>query len=157
MPLTKLLKKPAKDFSQKEKKMILDDHRIRHAWYSSTKQGKQIHDKETGKLLTLKDIGEQHTKIVRKMFSLKINHNYVPNSVDQTLPKNLKEKSKKMAKSTLDKIIEDALIKKIKNKRNTEGKYTHKDCKNFKDGRCLLKNKKVDPDGPICPSFELKK
>jgi len=157
MPLMKLLKKPAKDYSKLEKFQLIDDHRLRHAWYSSTKQGKQIHDKETGKLLTLKDISEQHTKIVRKMFSLKIKHNYVPNSVDQTLPKNLKEKSKKMAKSTLDKIIKDALIKKIKDKRNTEGKYTHKDCKNFKDGRCLLKNKKVDPNGPICPSFKLKK
>jgi len=47
------------------------------------------------------------------MFSLKMNHNYVPNSVDQTLPQDLKKKSKKESKSMLNKIIKNAILKKI--------------------------------------------
>lgn len=30
----------------------------------------------------------------------------------------------------------------------------HKDCKNFENGHCTLKDIDVDPDGKACGSFE---
>jgi len=33
------------------------------------------------------------------------------------------------------------------------GQPKHKDCANFKDGKCLLYGVTVPPDGPACPNF----
>ncbi len=30
---------------------------------------------------------------------------------------------------------------------------THRECANFRDGRCLLFGIEVDPDAPACPNF----
>ena len=30
---------------------------------------------------------------------------------------------------------------------------THRECVNFRDGRCLLLGIEVDPDAPACPNF----
>ena len=30
---------------------------------------------------------------------------------------------------------------------------THKDCRNFRDGVCVLLGVQVNPDGPACPKF----
>ncbi|RLI05368.1 hypothetical protein DRO24_05945 [Candidatus Bathyarchaeota archaeon] len=30
---------------------------------------------------------------------------------------------------------------------------THRECANFRDGRCLLLGIEVDPNGPACPNF----
>ena len=74
-------------------RQLLDDHRIVHAWWKYIqKYKKNLTDRKTGKKIDKKEIIDRHTQIVEEMFSRGFKH-YYRSSLDDTLPKKLKEKT----------------------------------------------------------------
>jgi len=108
MPLTYLLKKPVKKYKDSDKRQLLNDHRIRHMWWASLQQGKTLINKKNNKFITKEQIIKEHTAIVRKLFALHFHHHLV-DSLDQTLPQELKEKSKTIF--SIRKIIQKNILK----------------------------------------------
>ncbi|MHA1641394.1 MAG: hypothetical protein ACTSVX_01540, partial [Promethearchaeota archaeon] len=54
-------------------KVLLDDHRICHAWYSAIKKGKILKSKN-GKIITLKQVKKLHDLIVKEMLKRGFKH-----------------------------------------------------------------------------------
>lgn len=83
MPLELLLKKPISDYTERDKKALLNDHRFMHARHVITEDP-----------VAKEKIEEQHAAVVRKLLGLKVDHNIV-DALDESLPGELKERSRK--------------------------------------------------------------
>jgi len=95
LPYSTLIK--LKKFTPLQKKQLLDEHRIFHAWWHSLKNGKILRDKKTHKLITRDTVRKRHRLIVSKIFNVGFCHHMI-DSLDQTLPKTLIKLSKKCSK-----------------------------------------------------------
>ncbi|RLI54264.1 MAG: hypothetical protein DRP09_13575 [Candidatus Thorarchaeota archaeon] len=89
MPLKTLLK--LKKLSALQKKQLLDDHRICHAWWSMLKKGRRMKLK-SGEEVTKELVTKRHTLIVEKLFEIGFCH-HMRDSLDSTLPKRLIKES----------------------------------------------------------------
>jgi len=91
---------PVKDIPDK---VLPNEHRWCHVYWSNIEGGKQY------KYWTKPRLIKFHTAIVRELFRRGFKHNYHKNSIDETLPKELKEKSKTI--SSIRKIIQKNILK----------------------------------------------
>jgi len=89
MPLIKLLK--LKKLSGLQKKQLLNDHKLCHAWWSMLKKGRRMKLK-SGEKVTKELVAKRHELIVEKLFEIGFCH-YMRDSLDLTLPKRLIKKS----------------------------------------------------------------
>ena len=67
--------------------VLVDDHRWCHVFWANIENGKKYNYWTKDRLVKL------HGKIVRELFRRGFKHNYHKNSIDETLPKELKKKS----------------------------------------------------------------
>jgi len=91
---------PVKDIPDK---VLLDEHRWCHVYWSNIEGGKQYEYWNKPRLIRF------HTAVVRELFRRGFKHNYRKNSIDETLPKELKERSKTI--SSIRKIIQKNILK----------------------------------------------
>jgi len=93
---------PVKDIPDE---VLPDEHKYCHWYWSNIKKGIKYKYWNKPRLIKF------HTAIVKELFRRGFKHNYHPNSIDETLPKELKEKSK--TNSSLRKIIQKNILKKV--------------------------------------------
>ncbi len=154
MPLDYLLS--LSNLTNAQKRQMLDEHRVRHAWFSSVTNGKDLHNGD-GSLITLDQISKEHEKIVEKLFDNEVNH-YLVDGLDNSLSDVLKKKSMEKSFSQLPRdimVVKDfiSLIGPLPNDEETDTDLLvrstfKKGSFNIQTGNVILPIRKVlDPDG----------
>ena len=86
-------------------KVLPNEHRWAHTYWANIERGIKY------KYWTKPRLIRFHTAIVRELFRRGYKHHYHPNSIDETLPQDLKEKSK--SESSLKEIIQRVISRKL--------------------------------------------